>query len=97
MNAFIARTPFDWRTPYGYSGAYLLALPVIYFLVRFATCSITFTGASCGIMTAFSVDIRENLAAINIENDMKTSDAKLMASVCEVVKFHSNTKQLSFD
>lgn len=48
-------------------------------------------------MTAFSVDIREKLTAINTENEMKTSGAKLMESVCEVVKFHSDTKQLSLN
>lgn len=55
----------------------------------------TFPGASCGLMIAFSTDIDQKLTVINNEKDMNKSDAEILKSVCEVVQFHTVTLQLS--
>lgn len=92
---FGSRMPFDWKTPLGYLIAYLSGIPVIYYIIRFSTCTMTFPAASCGIMIAFSKDIRAELAAINQQSKNRENDAKVMKKVCEIVGFHSVARQLS--
>lgn len=87
------RTPFDWRTPWGYLAALFFAVPIIYFLIRFSACAMTFPGASCAIMSAYAKDIRLSMVAINKKYRVDKIDAKVIKSIREIIEFHAVAKQ----
>lgn len=86
--------PIDWKTPYGYLGAVFLYLPMFYILFRMGTLLATLSGLTCGIMTAFSKDIRQRSTTIDEKNKLNSNGTKVMDYVYSVAEFHGIAKQL---
>lgn len=89
------RTPFDWRTPFGYLIAMCGLFPAIYYIFLGNTCNLCLAIGTCCFMIAFGKDIGAEMTELNHNAEKTTHRAELYKKICDISKFHVIAKQLS--
>lgn len=89
------RTPFDWRTPWGYVVAFGVLWIAAFFLLVIFTCSLSLFTGSCTILIAFAEDIKVEIWAIDKANRNTRALLKFRACLFEYIQLYLNAKQLS--
>lgn len=86
------RSPFNSKTPFGYFVAFSIEFMTCYPIFMNCTCILSFLSGVCWILTSFVGDIEYDV------HNLKKMENNRMASTqtfFNIIKFHSNIKQLS--
>lgn len=83
------RSPFDWRTPFGFLIAFLLEVCPVYYVDRNCACIVSLPLGSCRFMIAFANDIKAEFQRLNQHLRSQGNDMRFRKKVCELIEFHS--------
>lgn len=89
------RFPFEWRTPYGYLIPFSIQFAAVYFIVLISEFNICFLLGSCETLQTLSVDIKNDLVALDDLNKTGTNPSEVRQKMCDFVDLLSDTRQLS--
>lgn len=92
---FVCRFPFDWKNPIGYTFVsgfqYVISLDL---LIGTLLAAIFLVG-SVKMLVLIPKDLNYDLESINIELKPRQNRVKVAKHFVNVIKFHSDVKQLS--
>lgn len=94
------RFPFDWTTPIGYFGCFLIQSIISFMITEIFYTTTCFHVVFCILATNLAEDIVQNLNELN-ENyikkidDFNTALLETKNKLYQIVKFHSEARQLS--
>lgn len=85
--------PFDWRNPIGYLIVVIIQYFVILIILYGVMCLLIFQIETLSMVISMTKDIKHSLYSIN--KMAKASRISIEQPFADIIKFHSNAKQLS--
>lgn len=85
----------EWRDPFMYPIAVLVEFGMDFCAVITCSCVLSLYVATCCMFIAFAEDIKHEINELNEIRRTEGGSMRLKNKIPEIVRLHSNTKQLS--
>lgn len=89
------RFPWEWRDPFLYPISALIEFVLNFWAVTTCACVLSLYVATCYLLMAFAEDIKHEMNDLNEIRRAKGGPMQLKNRMSEIIRLHSNTKQLS--
>lgn len=95
---FHSRFPFNWKTPFGYMVALLLATWLVFSLSFCGALANFFFAGLCWLLAAFIRDVNNDFAHFIVRKETNRRNSKqTKIKLCKIIRELSRVKQLSMD
>lgn len=95
---FSLRTPFNWKTPFGYLATLLAETFALYSTVLMCAPFVCFLVGPCSLFIYFAKDITDDFRLLDADdkNDRSERTGKINEHFCNAVQLFADAKQLSW-
>lgn len=87
------RFPIDWRTPFGYTIAFIFQFFGAWYICLTASNFIIILAATCWILATFIKETSNNLRVLNVCETSDVGRSKVKKCFCDIIQAYANIRQ----